>query len=251
MSQSKVSRIETGRLLPSVIDVDSMLRALRVDEATRAELLALAQAANAEYQDVRASVRRGLHHRQRDLATLEAHATHMRYFVPALITGLLQVPEYMRAAMNTPVEPAAGDTAKAIAIKLERQAVLHEGSKQFEFLLTESAVRWQLCEPSIMALQIDRLVSLSLLPNVRLGILRLDGRVEDGPYHTFVIYDRRLVTIELFTGRLVLRDPKDVDHYSALFEFFSNHAIWEQGARGLLAEIAEGFRKQRMMPERA
>jgi hypothetical protein len=242
MSQSKVSRIETGRLLPSVIDVDSMLRALRVDKATRGELLALTRAANAEYQDVRASVRRGLHHRQRDLAMLEYQATAMRHFLPVLITGLLQVPEYMRAAMSTPVEPAAGDITKAVAIKLERQAVLYDESKQFEFLLTESAARWQLCEPSIMALQIDRLVSLSWLPNVRIGVLRLGRQVKDGAYHTFVIYDKRLVTIELFTGQLVLRDPKDAAHYLALFEFFSNHAIWGQEARGFLAEISEGFR---------
>jgi hypothetical protein len=68
MSQSKVSRIETGRLLPSVVDVEQMLTALEVDNATRHELLALAHVANAEYQDVRASVRRGLHHRQREIA---------------------------------------------------------------------------------------------------------------------------------------------------------------------------------------
>lgn len=245
MSQSKVSRIETGRLLPSVIDVDSMLRALRVDHAMRAELLALARAANAEYQDVRASVRRGLHHRQRDLARLESNASQMRHFLPTLVTGLLQVPEYMRAAMNTPVEPVAGDTTRAVAIKLERQAVLHDESKQFEFLLTESAVRWQLCEPSVMALQIDRLVSLSWLPNVHLGVLRLGGHVEDGAYHTFVIYDDRLVTIELFTGQLVLRDPKDVAHYAALFKFFSVHAIWGQEARDFLARIAAGFRPEK------
>ena len=52
MSQSKVSRIENGRLLPSVVDVDRILRALDVDQATSAELLALAHIANAEYQDV-------------------------------------------------------------------------------------------------------------------------------------------------------------------------------------------------------
>jgi hypothetical protein len=93
MSQSKVSRIETGHLLPSVVDVDRMLQALDVDQATRAELLTLARVANAQYQDVRASVRRGLHHRQRDLAALEKQATQMRHFLPALITGLLQGPE--------------------------------------------------------------------------------------------------------------------------------------------------------------
>jgi transcriptional regulator with XRE-family HTH domain len=208
MSQSKVSRIENGRLLPSVIDVDRILRALGVDQATTTELLALARVANAEYQDVRASVRRGLHHRQRELAALEADATEMRHFLPTLITGLLQIPEYMRAAMDTPVEPAAGDTATAIALKLER-------------------------------VQLDRLVSLSWLPNIRIGVLPLSARVSDGPYHTFVIYDDHLVTIELFTGQLVLRDPKDVDHYHALASFFGGYALWDDAARSFITKAAE------------
>lgn len=242
MSQSKVSRIETGRLLPSVVDVEQMLTALGVDRATQNELMVLARVANAEYQDVRASVRRGLHYRQRELAALETTATHMRHFLPALITGLLQTPEYMRAAMNTPVEPATGDTAQAVALKLQRQAVLHDQTKYFEFLLTESAIRWQLCEPSIMAVQIDRLVSLSWRPNIRIGVLPLSARVTDGAYHTFVAYDRRLVTIELFTGQLVLRDPKDIEHYRALFDFFDRHTLWDDHARGVLAALADTLR---------
>lgn len=31
--------------------------------------------------------------------------------------------------------------------------------------------------------------------------------------HTFVVYDQRLVTVELFSGSVVLRDPKDVEFY--------------------------------------
>ena len=56
-------------------------------------------------------------------------------------------PEYMRATMDTPLEPTAGDTTTAIALKVERQAVLPDKSKQFEFLLTESALRWQRPRP--------------------------------------------------------------------------------------------------------
>jgi hypothetical protein len=47
---------------------------------------------------VRASVRRGLHRQQHELAALEANATRVRHFLPTLITGLLQIPEYIRAA---------------------------------------------------------------------------------------------------------------------------------------------------------
>jgi len=43
----------------------------------------------------------------------------------------------------------------------------------------------------------------------------LSRQIGNGPCHTFVICDRDIVTIELFTGQLVLRDPKDIDHYRA------------------------------------
>jgi transcriptional regulator with XRE-family HTH domain len=242
MSQSKVSRIETGRLLPSVVDVERILRALDVDQTISAELLALAHVANTEYQDIRATVRRGLQHRQHELAALEAEAKQMRHFLPALPTGLLQIPEYIRAAVDTPIEPAVGDTSEAIALKLKRQDILHDRTKHFEFLLTESAVRWQLCEPSVMALQLDRLISLSKLPNVRIGLLPLSIQVHQGPFHTFVIYDKHLVTAELFTGLLVLRDPKDIDYHHTLFDFFAGHALWADSARDLLSGTANAFR---------
>ncbi|GAA2738624.1 helix-turn-helix transcriptional regulator [Actinocorallia aurantiaca] len=245
MSQSKVSRIETGRLLPSALDVELMLTALGVDDETRAELAELARVANAEYQDVRASAKRGLHHRQQELAALEASATEMRHFLPTLITGLLQTPDYMRAAMSTPIEPAAGDVSPAIARKLERQTVLHDGRKQFSFLLTESAMRWQLCAPSVMAVQLDHLVSVSRLPNVRLGVLPLSTPVPEGAYHTFVTYDRRLVTAELFTGQLIMREPKDIEHYRALFDFFAEHARWGDEARTFLTAAADTFRSSK------
>ena len=243
MSQSKVSRIETGRLLPSVLDVHQWLDALAADNATRDELLTLARLANAEYQDVRASVRRGLHLRQRELAALEANARQMRHFLPALITGLLQTPDYMRAAMTAPVEPATADLARTIALKTARQAVLHDQAKHFEFLLTENALRWRLCAPPVLAAQIDHLASVSRLPNIRIGVLPFSAEVPDGAYHTFVVYDRKLVTAELFTGQLVLRDPKDIDHYRELFDFFAARALWDDDARDLLADAASAFRK--------
>jgi transcriptional regulator with XRE-family HTH domain len=246
MSQSKVSRIETGRLLPSVVDVEQILNSLGVDHATRHELLALARVANTEYQDVRASVRRGLHHRQKELATLEANATQVQHFLPALITGLLQTPEYLNQALSSPVDPAANaDRSRSMVIKLQRQSILHDQTKRFDFLLTESAVRWQLCEPLVMAMQLDRLVSVSHLPNVRMGIVPHCVRIPDGPMNGFVVYDTRLVTIELFTGQLVLRDPKDIDHYHTLFDFFASHALWSNDARSFLHGLADEFRSSK------
>ncbi|MFI6847119.1 helix-turn-helix domain-containing protein [Kitasatospora sp. NPDC050467] len=243
MSQSKISRIENGKALPSVVDVQQILNGLGVDEDLARELLALASLANAEYEDVRSSVRRGLHIRQRELAALEAGAAHIRHFLPAMLSGLLQTPEYMRTAMSPPVDPAGGDVSQAIALKLERQAVLYDQGKHFDFLLTESAVRWRLCEPLVMATQLDRLISLSHLPNVTIRILPLSTQVADAPFHTFTVYGARLVTIELFTGRLVLRDPKDIEHYRSLFDYFCAESVDSDAARALLDRWSAEFRR--------
>lgn len=245
MSQSKISRIENGRILPSVIDVQQLLNALDVDQETRDELLALTRVANAEYQDVRASVRRGLHHRQRELASLEAGARHVRHFLPTMITGLLQIPQYMNAAMDTPVRPANEDTPKAISLKLERQSALHDRKKRFTFLLTEPAVRWRLCESSVMALQVHHLVAVSKLPNIHIAVLPLSALVRDGAFHTFVVYDEALVTAELFSGQVVLRDPKDVDYYLALFDYFLSLALVDDDATGFLESVADEFIRER------
>jgi len=46
------------------------------------------------------------------------------------------------------------------------------------------------------------------LPNVEVAIIPQATEVWDVPLHTFVIYDERMVEIELFAGEVVFRDPK-------------------------------------------
>ena len=177
ISQSKISKIETGKVLPSVTDVERILTALGVGGERTSDLMALARLANTEFQSVRASLRRGLHQKQRELVALEADSQHIRYFLPLMITGLLQTPEYARASLaNFP-----GDHPQAIAKRLDRQAALYNPAKRFSFVLTEAAVRWQLCEPRVMAVQMGRLASLSELPNVRFGIISLDQLIPRAP----------------------------------------------------------------------
>src|SRR5262249_1788739 len=149
-------------------------------------------------------LRRGLHQKQRELAALEADSRHIRFFLPLMLTGLLQAPEYARASLaNFP-----GDHPHAIARRLDRQARLYDTNKRFTFVLTQAPVRWRLVEPSIMAVQMDRLASLSALPNIRLGIIALDTYVPDGALNTFTVYDERLASAETFGGVIMMRDPR-------------------------------------------
>ncbi|MGW1168485.1 DUF5753 domain-containing protein [Streptomyces sp. NPDC001153] len=176
---------------------------------------------------------------QDELAALERRATRLRYFLPAIPTGLIQTPEYMRHVMTQTSASGAGDVDRVIALKQERQAVLDDPEKQFGFLLTESAIRWQLCEPAVMARQIEHLVSLSRRPNVDVKVLPLSARVPEVPFNTFTVYDTTLATLEVFTGRVVVREAKDVEHYSRLFDVFAEHAYAGDTARQLLSDWAE------------
>ncbi len=239
ISQSKISKIETGKVLATASDVERILTALGTGQERANQLLALARLANTEFQGVRASLRRGLHQKQRELSALEAETQHTRFFLPLMITGLLQTPEYAMASVaNFP-----GDHAQAIAKRLDRQAALYNPAKRFTFILTEAAVRWQLCETRVMAVQMGRLASLSELPNVTIGVIPLDSYVPDGPLNTFTIYDERIATAETFGGVIMMRDPRDVTDHLELFAFFRRYAVTGDRVRELLDSIAQSFWK--------
>lgn len=110
-----------------------MVRAEHVEQMSPAT-----HAADTEWQDVWSQRDRGLDKKQDELAEFERLSTEFRYFLPSMVTGLLATPAYVRASLAR----SPGDHSKTIAKKLERQAVLHDVSKRFTFLLTEQAVRW-------------------------------------------------------------------------------------------------------------
>jgi len=239
ISQSKISKIETGKIIPSVVDVERILQALKAPPGVLSEVTALARLANTEFQDVRSLLRKGLEKKQHELSSLETTTTDFRFFLPAMITALISTPEYIRASLAH----VQGGTIKAVVRKLERQAILYDTSKSFSFVLTESAARWPLCQPAVMAMQLDRLASLSYLPNIQLGIIPVMASPLRGPLNTFTVYDERLVTAETFTGAVVMRDPHDVAFHLDLFARFADAALFADAARERLAEWAAIFRR--------
>ncbi|WP_371625269.1 helix-turn-helix domain-containing protein [Streptomyces sp. NBC_01116] len=238
MSQTKLSNIETGRVSPNLVDVEPILRALEASPSVTAEVMTLARLAHTEWQGKRASRRRGLEKRQAELAGLESEARVLRYFLPAMVTGLLATPEYVSASLSG----SPGDKSVTIARKLERQAILYDTAKSFTFLLTEQAVRWPVLHRAAIAVQIDRLVSLSHLPNVRIGLLPTGSATSRGLMNTFTVYDQRLATVETFTGRIVFQDARDISEHVRIFETYERLAPFGEEARRTLTAWANLFR---------
>ncbi|WP_149183123.1 helix-turn-helix transcriptional regulator [Streptomyces sp. TRM49041] len=238
VSQSKVSRIESGKVRPSLVDIERILRALDAPPALVAEVSALARIAATEWQDARSMRRKGLDKKQLELAGLEASSAEFRFFLLSMLTALLSTPEYIRASLAH----IPGDHSKAVARKLERQEVLYDRRKKFTFIVTEQAARSPFVSPDAMAVQLDRLASLTHLPNVRLGVLPIETRLPGCPLNTFTVYDERLATVETTAGVMVFRDPRDVRMYLDEFAGYDEHALIGEDARERLAEWATAFR---------
>ncbi|MFD9890648.1 helix-turn-helix domain-containing protein [Amycolatopsis sp. NPDC059027] len=246
ISQSKISKIETGKLVPSITDVEQIVHALGVDRGYAGELLALAQLGTTEYESGRAKSKLGWGKVQDRLAAIERSATEIRFVLPTMITGLLQTAEYASVAVNAPIGRQTSEAVQReiVARKLDRQRILYDTGKRFDFLFTEAALRWRLLSAPGMAIQLDKVVSFAALSSVSVQVIPLTVTMADAPLEVCVIYDDRLVTIETSASGLALRDPRDIAFYRAQFDYFSSCALGGEAAREFISGIADEFRRE-------
>lgn len=241
MSAGKLSKIENGRTLPTLQDVELILSALDVSGEVKEHFLTTARAEVTEATAWRLLRRMGPWKHQNTIKAIEANTAVLRLFQGQLIPGLLQTPEYATAVFGLPPALPEETRVRTVAARLERQAALYEAGRSFHFVICEHVLRWLICEPAVMAVQVDRLMSLSRLPNVSIGIVPLAGRMPDFPMTCFSIHDDRLVLVETFHSEVTTRDPKDVQTYVDTFERFAEVALYGDSMRVLGEEIRDGF----------
>lgn|GEM_PF-796954 len=242
MSQSKVSRIERGKELASVDDVERIVKALEMPGELADKLVTLARRANIEHVSVRALAEVGLWRAQTEIKHLIELCSVQRSFLPGIVGGLLQVPEYARAALTPKLPSSPGrDVDRAVTARLDQQSALNDPSRQFHFLLTEQAVRWKRAPRQVMAKQCGHLAAMAERPNIDIAVIPLTAEVLGAPLSSFHIFDERLVIVELFSGQVNYRDHKDIQYHLDLFEFFYSHALTGDRARAFLLSARDEF----------
>ncbi|MFD9890798.1 helix-turn-helix domain-containing protein [Amycolatopsis sp. NPDC059027] len=248
MSQSKISRIERGRILPTVVDVERILKALDVPAETGRELVTLARRANVQHTSWRAVAELGLWRKQAELKALAESSSVVRQFLPATPSGLIQTEEYARTALTPTVEGRpARNVERAVRARMESQQALQDESRTFHFLLTEQAIRWGRASPDVIARQCAHMAEVSQRPNVHLAVLPWTATkvAMPSPLNVFVVYDDRLVTAELFSGEVVLRDPRDVSYHLNLFEHFHKNALTGSNGTLFLRQVESELMRKR------
>ncbi|WP_342282156.1 helix-turn-helix domain-containing protein [Streptomyces sp. CLV115] len=243
MSPSKLSKIENAKLAAGATDVERILTAIGVSDEVKAEYAEAARTSATEATAWRLLKRIGVHKGQQAAKALEAQMSMLRLFQPALVPGLLQTPEYIRAVLRRH-RLSEEALARTISGRLERQAVLYDSTKALRFVITEPVLRWQIVPPQMMAAQLDRIVSISRLPHVDIRIVPLRVRQHDIANHAFVIRDGRMVTIETVHAEVVVTDPRDVELYVDKFEAFEQAALSGGEMWSLVEDIRDGFLRE-------
>lgn len=248
ISQSTVSRIESGSAVPSLPEVRAWAEAVQASDETWHLLFALTEAAYTTVSRWQTELG-DRPHLQGDIEKTERSARRILTFQPSVVPGLLQTAGYARRVFEMFQEPAydADRLAAAVAARMERQLPLYDSTRTFDFLITEAALRWRPSTPALLAAQIDRVSNLSTLSNVSVGVLPLALQANVPYSHAFTIYEPAddehavLVNIEMIHANIQTFRESDVSAFRRRWSALEQSAIHGDDARqylhGLITEI--------------
>lgn len=237
---SKVSKLENGRQTPTDDDIRGWTQATNSVGETEA-LLASLHTLEVQHAEWQRQLKVGLKPHQAEIAELDAKTRLFRAFESTFIPGLLQTAEYARArfAQSITVFKVRNDINEAVQARVQRQEILYRPDKRFHFVLTEAALCYRLCPPEIMLGQLDRLVSFSALPNVKLGIIGFETAYVVAPAHGFWLLDNDRVMVETFSAELNLAQPQEISLYSGIFDSLAAVASYGRAARAIINRVID------------
>jgi len=245
--QSKVSKIETSRQLPTEEDLREWVSVLQQSDIRVEELQSLLDSARVDYGTFRERFRAagGAAGDQAKVLARETRASLIRSFQPAMIHGLLQTGEYARELLHLPTGPRMhganeDDITRMVAVRLQRQQqALYQPTKHVHVIMLEAALRTRLTSSATLLGQLDRLGAITGLPTVEIGIVPFTANVRVFPLAGFDIYDGDLVVVESVMGELELADPETVKYYGEVFaELQAGAAYGNDAIRVIRAAMA-------------
>ncbi|GAA1507297.1 helix-turn-helix transcriptional regulator [Streptomyces albidochromogenes] len=224
-SESKISRMELGRVSFKARDVEDLLTLYGVtDQAERESLLSLAREANVagwwhSYGDV-------LPGWFQTYIGLEGAASLIRIYEVQFVHGLLQTESYAHAVVSRGMPHAsAAEIDRRVALRLERQKVLvSERAPHFHAVLDEAALRRPYGDRGVMRGQLQHLIEVSEQPNITLQVMPFSfgGHAGESGAFTMLQFPESdlsdLVYLEQLTSALYLDKREEVAQYQRVME---------------------------------
>lgn len=237
---SKISKIENGKQTPTDDDIRAWTNATKAEQQA-ASLLAALHTLELQHAEWNRLLKSGMKSHQSSLAQRDEKTKLYRGFENTIIPGLVQTPDYARArfAQVVMVHKVPNDINEAVQARMQRQEMLYRPDKRFHLVLTEAALRYRLVSIDVMLAQLDRLIALSSMRNVRLGIIHFKTQYVTDPRHGFWLLDNDLVRVETYSAELNLRQPQEIELYSIVFEHLAAVASYGGAARAVIMRVIE------------
>ncbi|MBN9753991.1 putative DNA-binding protein [Pseudonocardia sp. Ae406_Ps2] len=218
-SQSKTSKMENGTSALVIADIHQWLDRVQASDDERTEVLALARETGTRVRPWRDADRPDAATQQDARGRRDTETSGIGVFQSEVVPGLLQTPEYARRLREVHTLLPADEIPAAVLALMNRQTVLFDETKQFDLVITETALRWRPGSVALSLAQLDRIATLAGLPNVRIGVLSRETqeRTAARPLHSFVVLRYAdapsTVEIETLTAEQEVTEPADVELY--------------------------------------
>ncbi len=177
---------------------------------------------------------------------LEAEASAITTFELALIPGLLQTADYMRAIMRGARIEDPAEIERRIEARLERQRILTRANPpRYWAIIDEAALIRSLGDREAHRRQLRRLVDTGPMEHVTVQVLPLSAGPHPGLSGSFVILDfpeecdRSVVYQETATASHLLEEQEDIDRYTALFRQLCDSALPAEDSIAYLSALAD------------
>nr|WP_042182681.1 helix-turn-helix transcriptional regulator [Kibdelosporangium sp. MJ126-NF4]CEL15144.1 Putative DNA-binding protein [Kibdelosporangium sp. MJ126-NF4]CTQ93260.1 Putative DNA-binding protein [Kibdelosporangium sp. MJ126-NF4] len=246
--QSKITELESGQTSVTLGDMLLLLQAYGVtDQAHTNVLLELRRGAHQRGRW--GGVRRFYNEEFRTMIDLEENCDLIRSIECEVPPGLLQCESFIRAMY--PISQME-DRDHRVEARLARQAILHKAEPpDVAFIVSESSLRRMYGSAEVMREQIDYMIKLSKLPNVRLQVLPFRTPVRSSVIRAGFVLLRipspgvagplELAYTESVAEVRYLDDKKTVDTLDAGWAETTAAALGLEASRKFMREVARDY----------
>jgi hypothetical protein len=158
----------------------------------------------------------------------------------------MQTPEYATAMLTAGARhlETPHDIEPTVALRMERQRVLYQGDHLFHVVLCEPVLRAAVAPVEVMAGQLDRLLEVSVLPRVHLGVLPMAVPHPYPPMTAFWIHDDREVQMETLSAQITVTQPREIALYVRAFAAYARVSVYGREARSLISAALHDLQQQ-------
>lgn len=239
--EGKVRHIENGRNVPSKPDLTVMIALYQATDEQHEALEDLRKAATRRGWWSAYRLPSWLH----NYVGLEADATRIRSFEVELIPGLLQTPEYARAAQALgPMLFTDEEIERMVAARLKRQELLTGANAVTYHAVISEAALHRLDGAEFAGAQYRHLFAMSKEPNITIAVLPFAKGLHRSMAGGFILLDFPLEVsspvayYDDVTGGQLIHDPRDVARLSQVYQELTALSMSAEDSAAFIAKWA-------------